>query len=193
MTSSSRKNQASKNIAWLRLIAVLSLSLVVVASAEVADGSHYGIGQGGGRSFVNPNGSVNNLQSILSSCAVGRPGGAGGVGGVGGAPANQSSIGFDNGILQASVPDGAPGGTGVGVASAVQGSASAPNGASLFQTKCLSCHNPSGAAAGKPITAGKGAIRVADKTMPPPGSAQANSLQDADRAAIAAFLPSLGR
>jgi hypothetical protein len=184
-----------KNKAWIKLILVLSLSLVVVASAEVIDGSHNGLGGLGGRSFADPSGGFNNLNSILSSCAVGRVG-AGGLGGIGGggiagAAANQSSIGFDNGIVQASVPEGAPGGTGGAIASA--GSPGGQNGAALFGPKCLTCHSPGGQAAGIPITASKGALKIADKSMPPPGSPQATNLSDADRAAIAAFLPSLGR
>ncbi len=182
-----------KNKAWIKLILVLSLSLVVVASAEVIDGSHNGLGGLGGRSFADPSGGFNNLNSILSSCAVGRVGAGGlgaiGGGGIAGAAANQSSIGFDNGIVQASVPEGAPGGTG----GAVAGPGAIPQAAALFQSKCLSCHNPSGLAAGKPITQSTGALKIADKSMPPPGSPQATNLSDADRAAIAAFLPSLGR
>ncbi len=186
-----------RNKAWIRLFFILTLSLVVVASAE--EGSHGGFGTAGGRAFVDPNGNVSNLQQILSSCAVGRNVAGAGVGNIGsafssiggaGLPGAQSftNFGGGEGVLQTSAPEGAP-----GVAGATGSVASNASGAALFQSKCLSCHSPGGSAAGKPITAAKGATRIAEKTMPPLGSPQADGLSDADRAAIAAFLPSLGR
>lgn len=158
----------------LKMVAFLSLTLMLPSSAEVDHGGLYGTG---GRSFSSGLSGGNNLNSVASSCGVGRGAGlAGGgiaTGDVTGAVANgQGGANLGDGLIQASVPPGAA------VASPSVVSSTLP-GATTFMAKCLSCHNPSKPEIPK-ITLAKAITKVAAGAMPPPPAAALSAKEKAD-------------
>lgn len=163
----------SKRNLILKMVAFLSLTLMLPSSAEVDHGGLYGTG---GRSFSGGSSGGNNLNNTLSSCGVGRLGGGlgGGIatGDVTGAIANgQGGANLGDGLIQASIPPGAA------VSPSVANS-TLP-GATTFMAKCLSCHNAS-----KPqiprITLDKAITKVSAGLMPPPPSAALSAKEKAD-------------
>ncbi len=159
----------------LKMVAFLSLTVMLPSSAEY-DQSH--LFDAGGRSFSGGVGGSNNLNNVLSSCGAGRlgtgvgiGGGAGitgaGVAGAGGA-LGQGGANFGDGLIQASIPPGT-------VPSSV--TASTLPGATVIMAKCMTCHN-GGATSPPKITSGKGIARIDANTMPPRDSGVTLSAQE---------------